>query len=158
MAQQAHPTQWSTDDFDVMSWHDVHFHGFRLIQNESDSGTAELIFDIDYILEWINVDGTFKFLVAQARLQFHEVFDLTLALDYVSPNAGMCPFSISGIVRERVTYPTGYVSYRWRLEVNWPAGEIEFESPGFTQTLVGKPYTQTSQDIEPSQRTYTNSE
>ncbi|MCL2871645.1 MAG: hypothetical protein FWF41_01460 [Betaproteobacteria bacterium] len=147
-----HSTQWSIDDFDEMSWHDVHFHGFRLEQNESESGTAELIFDIDYILEWLKVEGAFQFVVAPARLQFHEIFGLKMELDYASPTAGMCPFSISGITRERFVSPTGYVWYKWKLEINWPNGFIEFDSPGFTQTLTGKSYTQGQQWLNPAQR------
>jgi len=135
-----------------MSWHDVHVHGFRIIENEGENGTAELALDIDYILEWISSEVGFKFVVAQASLQFHEVFGLKLIPDYARPTAGMCAFSIAGIERELVTYPTGYISYKWRLPINWPAGEIVFSSPGFTQRLVGQPYTQADQSLSPSQR------
>jgi hypothetical protein len=144
--------KWDTNNFDEMSWHDVHVHGFRIVQNDPTNGTAELMLDIDYILEWRESNGAFSFVVSQATLQFHEVFGLRLALDYATPTAGMCPFSLAGIKRERFEHQTGYSSYRWRLYINWPSGQIEFESPGFTQCLVGQPYTQPSQWLEPSQR------
>jgi hypothetical protein len=150
----AHRTRWSTDNFDEMSWHDVHVHGFRIVRNEGENGTAELILDIDYILEWLREENEFSFIVAQASLCFHEVFGLKFTLDYVTPTAGMCAFSVAGIERERLVFPTGYTSYKWRLAINWPAGEISFQSPGFTQSLIGKPYTQRGQWLEPSQRNY----
>ena len=148
----SHRTEWKTEDFDVMSWHDVHVHGFRLAGFDPDEGTAELVFDIDYILEWLNNDGAFSFVVSQASLQFHEVFGLPLSLDYTKPTAGMCPFSLAGVERESITCSNGHVSYKWRLVVNWPSGQIEFDSPGFTQRLVGQVYTQPGQGLEPSQR------
>lgn len=144
--------QWSTEDFEAMSWHDVHVHGFRILENSGENGTAELVFDIDYILEWINSEVGFSFVVAQASLQFHEIFDLKLALDYAQPSAGMCAFSLAGIERELVTYPTGHASYKWRLGINWPIGEITFSSPGYTQRLVGQPHTQAVQSLNSAQR------
>lgn len=147
-----HPTEWSTKDFGEMSWHDVHVHGFRMVEFDPSNGSAEFILDIDYILEWLQNDGAFSFVVAQASLQFHEVFGLKFTLDYATPTAGMCPFSLAGIERELVTYSTERTSYKWRLDINWPSGQIEFQSPGFTQRLVGQPYTQPQQWLEPSQR------
>jgi len=144
--------EWSTKDFEAMSWHDVHVHGFRIVENPGESGTAELILDIDYILEWLSGDAGFSFIVAQASLQFHEVFGLKLMLDYVQPSAGMCAFSLAGIQRELVTYPTGHTSYNWRLAVNWPTGEMTFSSPGYTQRLVGQPRTQAAQSLDPAER------
>jgi len=150
----AHRTRWSTDDFDEMSWHDVHVHGFQIVRNDDKSGTAELVLDIDYILEWLKNENKLSFVVAQASLRFHEVFGLKFTLDYVTTTAGMCAFSLEGIKRERIQLPTGYTSYKWKLGINWPAGEIEFQSPGFTQSLTGKLYTQPGQWLEPPQRLY----
>lgn len=147
-----HPTEWSTKDFEAMSWHDMHVHGLRIVENPGDNGTAELVLDIDYILEWVKSGSSFSFIVAQASLRFHEVFGLRFTLDYAQPSAGMCAFSLAGIERERLTYPTGYASYNWRLPINWPAGEIEFQSTGFIQRLIGQSYTQASQSLSRSQR------
>jgi len=135
-----------------MSWHDVRVHGLQIFKNEEDTGTADIVFDIDYILEWRKDNGSFKFVVARTELTFHEASDLKLALDYVQNSAGMCAFSIDGIERESVTYPNGHNSYRWRMEVNWPSGFIEFLSPRFTQSVVGQHYVQGSQWLTPAQR------
>ncbi len=145
-------TRWETEDFDDMCWHDVSVHGFRFVEFDESCGTAELIFDIDYILEWINEPEGFRFVVAQSTLQFHEVFGLKFSLDYVQCSAGMCAFTLSKIEREEVVYPNGFVRFKWNLEINWPMGNIEFESTGFSQWTVGEPITQTGQSLEPSQR------
>ena len=147
-------TQWVTSDFDAMSWHDVHVHGFRLANEIPDHGTADIIFDIDYILEWINEDKGFSFAIAQASLRFHEASDLRISLDYKGPTAGMSPFSLAGIDRRPITYPAGAQSFEWKIDINWPTGKIEFEAPGFTQALVGPIHRQHGrQSLAPGQRT-----
>ena len=148
-------SQWSTSDFDAMSWHDVNIHGFRLDKENPDHGTADIIFDIDYILEWVDAGQAFTFVIAQASLRFHEASDLRLSLDYKTPTAGMCSFSLDGIERREITYVTGARSFEWELNINWPLGKIEFASPGFTQALVGPTHRQSEQSLAPGLRTYT---
>jgi hypothetical protein len=144
---------WTTKDFDAMSWHDVHVHGFRLDGYKATEGSADLVLDIDYILKWEKSGDSFLFTVCRADLRFHDVFGLKLTLDYATPTAGMSPFSINGIEREVVRFPTGYQSYKWRLPINWPKGAIEFQAPGFTQVLTGAPHVQTGrQSLTPEER------
>ena len=128
-------SEWTTTDFETLSWHDCHFYGFRLDPREH--GTAELEFDIDFIVEWLcRTARQVEFRVAPATLIFHNIFRLQVELDYASPVlAGMSPFAIDGIEREVLSKPGGYSSFRWRLPVNWPSGVITFESPGFRQVL-----------------------
>jgi hypothetical protein len=97
-------------------------------------------------------DSAFRFRIAPATLAFHDVFGLRVELDYASPTACMAPFSIDGINRKPLSYSTGYTSFRWRLPVNWPAGEITFDSPGFTQILRQEPIVHESQCLTASQR------
>lgn len=40
-----------------MSWHDVHVHGFRLDEFDENNRSADLVLDIDYILQWHKVRG-----------------------------------------------------------------------------------------------------
>ena len=143
---------WTNNDFDQMSWHDVHVHGFRLEAFKEELGSCELVLDIDYILAWETVGDAFRFTVCQAALRFHDVFGLKVALDYAAPTAGMCAFSLAGIQREELACPRGYNTYRWRLDVNWPQGFLEFDAPGFTQTLVGVPHVQVGQSLPPELR------
>lgn len=144
---------WTTADFEALSWHDVHVYGFRLENFKDDNGSADLVLDIDYILKWEKAEkeNTFLFTVCRAELRFHDVFGLKFSLDYSTPQAGMCPFSIDGIEREVERFPTGYQSFRWRLPINWPKGSIEFRAPSFTQTLVGTPQVQLGHQALPSQ-------
>jgi hypothetical protein len=143
--------RWYTADFETLSWHDVHVHGFRIVEGEH--GTAELVLDIDFIVEWISsADAGYRFRVAQAILQFHEVFGLRFSLDYVACSAGMTAFSIEGIKREIIVDEGRAPSYRWRIAVNWPEGFLEFEAPGFSQWLVGEIVEQDAQALHPAQR------
>lgn len=145
--------QWTTADFDKLSWHDCHIHGFRLTQINEEQGTAELEFDIDFIVEWLcAVDGALRFRIAPATLTFHDVFGLRVELDYAKPTAGMVPFSIDGICRELLSYPPDRTSFHWRLPVNWPHGEITFDSPGFTQVLRREPDVYDAQHLTASER------
>src|SRR5262245_25833258 len=143
---------WSTEDYEAMCWHDVNVHGLRLDSFDERNGTADLILDIDYILQWHKSGDTFSFTVSPATLRFQQVFALKLELDYAQPEAGMCPFSIHEIEREMVEFPTGYRTYRWRISINWPKGRIEFQAPSFTQTLRGTPRVQAQQWLEPAKR------
>jgi hypothetical protein len=142
--------RWYTADFDALSWHDVRVHGFRIV--EGAQGTAELVLDIDFILEWLPEDDGYRFRVAQAILQFHEVFGLRFMLDYVACSAGMTAFSIESIEREVIGDDERAQSYRWRIDVNWPEGFLEFEAPGFSQWLVGEIVEQDEQTLDPRQR------
>ncbi|QLQ31486.1 MAG: hypothetical protein HZT40_07640 [Candidatus Thiothrix singaporensis] len=143
---------WQTEDFDSLSWHDVHIHGFQLESFITNEGVADIIFDIDYILKWENTNNKLLFTVCRATLRFHKVFGMKFMLDYATPTASMCPFSINGIEREPLTYPTGFNSFHWSIKVNWPQGYIEFDSPGFTQTLIGTPIVQSTQSLSFEER------
>jgi hypothetical protein len=149
--------RWHTADFDAMSWHDVHVHGFRIVEGEH--GTAELQLDIDFILERLrNGDAPFRFRVAQAMLQFHEVFGLRFALDYVACSAGMSAFAIGGITREPLREAgedqdgrddrDDRGPWRWRIDVTWPEGFLAFEATGFSQWLVGEVVEQDAQCLQ----------
>ncbi|MES2671177.1 MAG: hypothetical protein V4673_12265 [Pseudomonadota bacterium] len=142
--------RWYTADFDALSWRDVRVHGFRIV--EGAQGTAELVLDIDFILEWLPEDDGYRFRIAQAILQFHEVFGLRFMLDYVACSAGMTAFSIESIEREVIGDDERAQSYRWRIDVNWPEGFLEFEAPGFSQWLVGEIVEQDGQTLDPRQR------
>lgn len=145
-------TQWTTADFERMSWHDVHVHGFRFAEEQEALGSIDLVLDIDYILQWHLIDDAYVFDVAPATLRFHAVFGLKILLDYAVPSAGMCPFSIDAIRREEVAYSDGSISYRWSIDVNWPDGRLEFLSPGFTQTLDAEPQRRSTQMLAYAER------
>lgn len=143
---------WTTTDFEELCWHDCHIHGFRFGDVNEEYGTADLEFDIDFITEWIAKDGSpFQFLVAPATLTFHDAISLRFELDYVTSTAGMTVFSIDGIYREPFPPPADMI-FHWRLPINWPAGEITFDSPGFTQRLSQEPVHCDGQRLTEEQR------
>ena len=129
-----HPRRWSEDDFNSMSWHDCHVHGFRVAEGEH--GAGELALDLDYILEWKPEQDKFSFLLVPATLRFHNVFGLRVTLDWATPTAGFGPFSLSGIER-KMEVREHYIATLWNLPVNWPSGAIEFEATGHTQVALG---------------------
>lgn len=133
------PQTWTTSDFDDLCWHDCRIHGFRMGKFDSECGTAEIEFDLDFIVEWHCEDGTCRSRNAPATLTFYDVFGLRIEIDYVVPTAGMTPFSIDGIYRESVSYSTDKPYFCWRLPINWPSGEITFQSSGFSQVMRPEP-------------------
>lgn len=126
-------------NFESLSWHGIHVHGFRLDAFNGENGSADLVLDIDHILKWEYSSEGFLFTVCQADIRSHEVFGLKLNLDYAIPTAEMSPFSLTSVKREAVTVPTGYQSYRWRLPINFPNGLVKFETPGYTLIFTGAP-------------------
>ena len=132
--------QWTDSDFEEMSWHDNHVHGIQVEVDNEDHGTGILVLDLDHILEWIapaSPGEAVRFRIARARLTFYEISALRIEIDWASAQAGMTPFSIGEISRRKLEYPTGYVSWAWTVAVNWPQGAITFNSPRFSQVLVG---------------------
>jgi len=143
---------WHTEDYEKISWHDCHVHGWRFDSFNDREGAAELVLDIDYIMKWERAGDGFQFTVCRAELMFHDAFRLKFSLDYATPTAGMTPFMIRDITREQIQAPNGHQSFRWHVHINWPEGFMEFEAPGFTQRLVGTPHVQPNQALSPEQR------
>ena len=140
-------TSWTDADFDRISWHDNHVHGFRI--EEGEHGTCTLFLDIDHIVEWLPPeDDRFSFMIAPATLAFTGVFGLKIHLDWATIGAGMTPFSLSQITRTRLDYP----GWSWAIEVNWPEGVISFEATGFTQVLRGAPIRSWGQCLTTAER------
>jgi hypothetical protein len=140
----------TSDPFVDMCWHDNHVHGFRIVEGEH--GTGQLVLDIDYIADWRKVGNSFRFLVAPSTLSFYEISDLSISLDYVTPNAGITPPAIHVIERETRVFPNGYTSFSWRILFNWPNGEISFQSPRFSQVQWGESVEGSAQWLEAGAR------
>jgi hypothetical protein len=140
-------------EFEKMIWHDNAIHGFHIREGEDNCG-GELDFDIDYILEWLAPeDNSFNFRVAPAMLTFHDVSDLVISINYAKLPAAVQPMTIHEIHREVITYPNGYLSYKWNVELNWPLeGFISFDASGFTQAIYGQQIVSGAQYLQPSER------
>lgn len=142
---------FSTDDFEKIHWHDNAIHGFRILEGEL---CGDLVFDIDFISEWLSpVEGAFSFRVAPSDLTFHEVSDLIVSINYAAASAAVQPMTIHEIHRETITYPNGYSSFSWRIELNWPPNSFfTFQSRGFTQHQRMEPIITGAQYLSPSER------
>ncbi len=120
------------ESFEQMNWHDNHVHALAIEAGED--GTGKLVLDIDHIAEWICCsDNSFAFMIVPSTLTFHEVSNLAIAINYAARSIGVTPFSIHQIHREPIQYPNGYATFKWRIELNCPDGEITFEAPSFSQ-------------------------
>jgi NAD-dependent oxidoreductase involved in siderophore biosynthesis len=144
-------TTWTVEHFEELSWHDCPVHGLAI--EPAEYGSGELVLDLDFIVAWLPpVDNHLNFRVAPATLTFHRISDLTISLNYAAVQAGIVPFSLESIERLPHTYPSGSSAFRWRLLVDWPAGEISFVGPGFTQRLRGPIVETTGPCLPASQR------
>ena len=140
---------WTDEQFDEMSWHDNCVHALRIV--EGVHGAGELILDLDYILEWIEVEDNFQFLILPVTLKFREVTGLRISLDYATPTIALGPFSIHAIER-KVEQRERYAAQVWKLLINSPVGEITFESQGFEQRGAGAPKISNGQWLSPEER------
>jgi hypothetical protein len=144
-------------DFDKVSWHDCHLWGFELHRGEPDEDdwTSDLVFHLDYIVEWLcGVDRRMSFRIAPARLTFHGVTDLKLAIDWGQSGFQVVPaqVTINRISREQITDQKVFLDrpyYRWTIELHQTLtkGGIEFGAVGFTQTLLADPVVKAQQSL-----------
>ena len=142
--------RWTDAQFEAMTWHDNHVHGFRIVEGEH--GAGQLILDLDHILEWLpGPNSGFRFRIARAELRFLEVTSLRMTIDYATPTAAFGPFALSSIER-RTEARTQYQATVWSLTLNWPAGEITFEASGFEQRLLSEPLVTDRQWLTESER------
>jgi len=135
-------------DFDRLSWHDCHIWAVELRAGDSDDQdwTSELVFDIDYIVEWIcGVGSGGQFRVAPATIVFHGVTDPRIDIDWGCSGfqASLHPVSIGSVERELIQNQKVFLDrpyYIWKIHLNWPdTSEIVFGAVGFIQTLRAEP-------------------
>jgi hypothetical protein len=132
-----------SSDFEPRSWHDHPFTGLRLEVGDPDRGDwqADLVLEIDHILEWLaGTDGRFHFRVAAARLTFHDVTDLRLAIDSATAagQVALHELSVDTIMRVRIRDQKICLDrpyWRWRPL----GGAISFGASGFTQSVRPTP-------------------
>ena len=145
---------FKTEDFEKMHWHDNAIHGFRILEG-NDGCAGQLLFDIDYIDEWINGSGSsFNFKITPSDITFHDVSDLVISINYAALPAAIQPMCIQEIKREVLVYPNGHSSFNWKIELNWPFNSFyEFRASGFTQVPRMHAVYSESQYLSPEKRT-----
>ena len=127
----------------VWRWHDNVIYGikFDLGEPEKQDWRSNLVFDIDFIAEWLcEPSGECRFRVAPATLIFHDVGDLSILIDQGSSEGrnAMTECSIDRVTRTRLDRTFDF--WRWTIKLNSPSGgKIEFCSSGFSQTLRAEP-------------------
>jgi hypothetical protein len=140
---------WNEKDFTEMGWHDSRIHGFAIEKNY-DEFTADLVFDIDYIFNWVHpVDPEkyFSFWIAPCTLIFKETFNLSMNIE-----TGMTEFEfeISDLHLKTKSETEDGNIYDWDLELQ--QGNITFKSKGFEQIVRQKPIHVKEQVIEMEKR------
>ena len=129
-------------DLEILpSWHDNLIYGIHWRCAEPDRGLwrSELVFDIDHILDWVpSGERCFKFLMAPAILVFHDAGDLEMCLDSRGRDGHrryLNELSIHHIDRHPAADAPG--SFRWRIDLNGPAGgRIGFDASRYSQILT----------------------
>jgi hypothetical protein len=116
-------------------FHDNHIYGFTI--EEGEYGAGRIIFEIDHIAEWIELDdGKIGFKVAPATLTFLDVTNLDVRISYRESTAAMQPMSIHGITSTVEESKVGCIDKQWVIELNWPVGEFCFSSSGYKLKLL----------------------
>ncbi|MBD1935650.1 MULTISPECIES: hypothetical protein [Cyanophyceae] len=123
---------WSDADFEQMGWHDAYVHAIAAIPEN-----FELLFDLDYIVQWISPvtqDEYLTFLVAPATLVFRNVWNIELHLESQSGE-----FSLQNIDRldEQTTPNEKMTDWLWKLDGN--EGSLSFRSTGYKQYFRRQP-------------------
>ena len=145
-------------NFDDFSWHDNVVYGlhFRIGDPERGDWRREIIFDIDYIVEWVRGgERGARFRVAPADLTFHDVTDLRIGVDFGDSDCrtAINELSIANIARAPVEDLQRFPEqdyFRWRIELNLPqGGEISFGARGFSQIMRADPVACDEQRLPP---------
>ena len=152
-------TVFTEADFDGLSWHDNPIYGFS-IDNDVSQWKSDLIFDIDYIVEWLcGVGKTAQFKIAAATLTFHHVTDLKVNVDWGESGmqVAVAEMVLDQIARQQVEKQLICLDrpyYRWTLRLNSPrpGSEISFGASGFTQLLRHQPVLCDDQKLEAAVR------
>jgi hypothetical protein len=133
---------WTTADFERMGWHDATIHALAFAPD-----TFEILFDLDYILQWIHrtpPERYFSFWIAPATLVFENVSDVRIEITnrYLT---------LQDIQRsDEQTTPSGLAQWLWTLNGN--EGTISLRSTGFVQYFRRVPICTASQQLPLAQR------
>lgn len=128
---------WTHEDFKEMGWHDSKIYGMTFEKKEG-LGSADLIFDIDYIFKWfqpVPPSKYFTFYVAPCTLIFTEAFGLQI--EFHTEDYSLEGLEIVDLQLLKTGNHNGSIIYHWNIELT--SGTIKFQSQGFTQIVRKKP-------------------
>jgi hypothetical protein len=116
------------ESFGEMAWHDTRIHAVAL-----GDGADELIFDLDYIVRWLEPaegENHYRIWFAPATLVFAAVTDVQFDIGAWVPH-----IDIDAVRREKLTLPEDVVSLDtgscWEWTIDCQEGDITFKSSGF---------------------------
>ncbi len=138
---------WTENDFELMGWHDSLIYGLAFL-TENEESQSDMLFDIDYIFEWINPVPPakhFTFQVAPCTLIFKNISDLTI--DIETGRLWQIELEIADLNREIKENPD---TTQWTIETQ--RGDIKFEATGFTQFVRQHPKHITGQQLGITER------
>jgi len=137
-----------TEQFELMTWHDNTLHGISFVD---ENFSNDLVLDIDYIEQWLNEAGLYRFKVAPAKLVFHDVSQLQVNLLNNGPQTMFAYLAtINGIGREQLSEKRS----KWTVDLlGCKENSITFEASGFTQETYKDATISTSQHLTADQRT-----
>jgi hypothetical protein len=139
---------WSDGDFDQMGWHDAAVHAVALVEEDD---RAELLFDIDYIVRWVDPvppSPYFTFYVAPATLVFANVSNLKGDLD--TDWTGLEMDGVDRLEPESAEHRSAGVR-PWVIE--GPHFELNLLASGFRQYFRRRPvYTESRQRLTLAER------
>jgi hypothetical protein len=130
---------WTHDDFEEMGWHDASIYGMT-IENNGNSWTADFLFDLDYIFQWVHPIPPaefFTFWVAPCTLIFKDCFDLHINIDTTGLGLTTSMEIDDLILKNKVEQEKNKFIFEWAIELQ--SGEIELKSSGFEQIVRRKP-------------------
>lgn len=142
---------WTQEDFDNMNWHDANIYGM-IIEKQEGLENGSLIFDIDYIFEWVHHIAPlepFTFWVAPCTLIFKEVYELRIDVDQQGNTFELFDFD-SITMSSKKELDNGCTVYEWLLGLH--IGEMQFKSLGFNQIVRKAPIYTNSQVLSLEER------
>ncbi len=136
---------WTEDDFKTMGWHDNRIHAISFGEN------YELLFDIDYIFDWILKGNYYKFQVSPCTLIFENVYDIKFDLDSSGSELEIVDIFYENPRRpNNADYTKREIEFDWIIETQ--QGNISFTAVGYKQYVRQLPKFLSSQTIELNER------
>ena len=129
---------WTQADYQQMDWHDCSIYGLTFMP-VCERGTTHLVFDIDYILKWVDPrkpGQPISFWVSPCTLVFKDAFALTINVDRRGGTTNMLKIVDLYIV-EKIEQETNKCIYEWTIDLQ--EGRINFKSSGFDQIVRQTP-------------------
>jgi hypothetical protein len=136
--------EWNEKDFDVMGWHDAKMHSFAF-----DPDKFELIFDLDYIFEWIKGEDQFySFWVSPVTMVFENAFDVKVELEIGS----IYELEIADIKQVPLGKTPNEEHDQFRYEIECQNGSISLTATGFKMYVRKHPLYTASQSLSLQER------